>query len=325
MPQSDLGLIAAWILDGKGGGQEIGWDEVDAWSPAAGVLWTHLDYSAGPAQEWLQQRSGLDPMVSEGLLAEETRPRSIFIGGGLLVTLRGVNMNPGSDPEDMVAIRLWSDGQRIVSTRKRRLLTATDMACALREGHGPQTAGQFLASIADMMMERMADVIDSIDDTVDDLETQVLTQQSHQLRPRIADLRREAIGLRRYLAPQREALARLHIETVDWLSDVDRIRLREVADRAMRYIEDLDSARERAVVTQEELMSRISEQMDRRMYLLSIIAAIFLPLGFLTGLLGVNVGGIPGASYPGAFLLFIFLLVCVVMLQITIFKWKRWM
>jgi len=98
-----------------------------------------------------------------------------------------------------------------------------------------------------------------------------------------------------------------------------------VYDRLPRYIEDLDAARERAAVTQEELVSRLSEQMDKRMYVLSIVAAIFLPLGFLTGLLGINVGGIPGAEYKAGFAIFCLLLVGLIIAEVIIFKKKKWM
>jgi len=57
-------------------------------------------------------------------------------------------------------------------------------------------------------------------------------------------------------------------------------------------IEDLDSARDRAVVTREELVNRLSEQLNMRMYVLSLVAAVFLPLGLLTGSLGINLAGV---------------------------------
>ena len=109
------------------------------------------------------------------------------------------------------------------------------------------------------------------------------------------------------------------------LDDSGLLRLREVGDRLVRHIEDLDAVRERAAVVQEELLSRMSEQMNSRMYVLSVVAAIFLPLGFLTGLLGINVGGIPGADYPLAFLMFIGMLVVVVILQFLVFRWRNWL
>jgi zinc transporter len=258
-------------------------------------------------------------------LSEETRPRSMISGTGLLLTLRGINANPEADPEDMVAVRLWSDGTRIITTRRRRLLAASELSDTLVKGNGPCNAGEFVESLTDRMVERMADVVDRISDEVDELEEKVLTMESYELRPIIAELRRNAIGLRRYLAPQREAVSRLFSEKVEWLSDMDRLRLRESADRTTRFVEDLDMTRERAVVVQEELLGRLSEKMDRTMYVLSIVAAIFLPLGFLTGLLGINVGGIPGAEYTGSFLIFCLALSILVIFQIWFFKYKKWM
>ncbi len=318
-------LIAAYILDEHGGGRAISWTEICDWSEDDGILWVHLDYTSADAEKWLTDESGLDEVVIAALMSEDPRPRSVVMQEGLLVMLRGVNMNPGADPEDMVSLRMWINSKRIISTRRRRILSISDLSAAIEQGRGPTSPGEFLISIAESLVERMADVISDIDDRTDLLEDQVLTVQSHQLRPQISELRREAISLRRYLAPQREAMSRLYNERVPWLDDMDRMRLREVADRTMRYIEDLDAARERAIVIQEELMSRISEQMDKRMYVLSIVAAIFLPLGFLTGLLGINVGGIPGAENKWAFYLFCMILVGVVYGQYLIFRRMKWL
>lgn len=321
----DDGLIAAYLLDGIGGAQAYDWQQILAWRPEAGVLWVHLDYTRDNARRWVREHSGLDPLVADNLLQEETRPRSAPLSDGLLVLLRGVNMNPNAEPEDMVSIRIWANQNRIVTTRHRHLLSVDDLRAAIAAGRGPRGAGEFLVQISDRMVVRMADVIDGIDEHVAELEDQILVFESHRLRPLLADVRRQIISLRRYLAPQREAMARLTQERVEWLSDQDRLRLREVGDRVTRYVEDLDAARDRAAVTQEELNSRLSEQMDRRMYVLSIVAAIFLPLGFVTGLLGINVGGIPGAEFRYGFLLVCLLLGGLAAVQFWILRRRRWM
>jgi len=318
-------LIAAYILDGQGGGEAVAWREINNWSAEKGLLWVHLDYTLAESEKWLREKSGLDELVVSALISDDPRPRSVVMKDGLLVALRGVNMNPGADPEDMVSIRLWINKNCIISTRRRRLLSVTDLRQAIEQGNGPKTTGEFLVELSSGLVRRMADVVDDIENKADLLEEEVLSAQGYQLRPKISELRREAISLRRYLAPQREAMSRLHNERVPWLNDMDRLRLREIADSTMRYIEDLDASRERAIVIQEELMSRISEQMDKRMYVLSMVAAIFLPLGFLTGLLGINVGGIPGAEYKGAFYIFCAMLVSVSIFQIYIFKKLKWM
>lgn len=325
MKTDNDGLVLAYILDGKGGGKRVGWDEIGTWQPEDGILWMHLNYSFPNVQEWLFDEGGLDAVIGEALTEEDSRPRCTPFHEGLLLGLRGVNLNPGADPEDMVGIRIWIEKDRIITTRRRRVLSIADIQKTIEQGNGPESMGDFLVQLAGRMMDRMRQVIDNLEDSVADLEDQILTAESHQLRSQLADLRRQAISLRRYLSPQREALSRLLTEKMQWLDEKDRIGLREDYDRLARYIEDLDEARDRAAVTQEELVNRLSEQMNTKMYILSVVAAIFLPLGFLTGLLGINVGGIPGAENKLGFTIFVLLLVVVVIFQIWLFKKKKWL
>lgn len=325
MEANDQGLLLAYVLDGAGGAKTVGWDEINAWQPGNGVLWVHLDYSKAETREWLTEKSGLDEVISEALTEEDSRPRCTPFHEGLLLGLRGVNLSPGADPEDMVGIRIWFEKDRIISTRKRKILSIRDIQAALEQGNGPKDMGDFLVQVTGTIMGRMRHVIDDLEDGVAEIEEQILTTESHQLRSQLAGLRRQAISFRRYLAPQREALSRLLTEKIFWVDDGTRIRLREVSDQLARYLEDLDEARDRAAVTQEELVNRLSEQLNNKMYLLSIVAAIFLPLGFLTGLLGINVGGIPGADSKLGFALFVVILVIVVFFQIWFFKKKKWL
>ncbi|MBU0482682.1 MAG: zinc transporter ZntB [Proteobacteria bacterium] len=318
-------LVIAFILDAKGGGRKIGWDEIRTWTPAEGILWCHMDYTDPETRAYLVGKSGIEDVVAELLLAEETRPRSTFFEEGLLVALRGVNLNPGADPEDMVSLRIWLEKNRIITTRKRELMSVQDIIHNLGKGKGPTSAAGFLADVAARLMMRMGDVIDEVEDEVAEIEETVLVAESHELRGLIATIRRKAISLRRYMAPQREALARLQTDELPWLGRKELIRLREVYDHMTRYIEDLDQARDGLTVTHEELLSRLSEQLNSRMYVLSLVAAIFLPLSFLTGLLGINIGGIPGADYHNAFIIFCVFLVAVVGGEILLFKKKNWL
>lgn len=325
MEVNNDGLVTAYILDGTGGGKQVGWGEISAWKPEQGILWIHLNYSIPKVQKWFTEQSGLDTVICDALTEEDSRPRCTPFHEGLLLGLRGVNLNPGADPEDMVGIRIWFEKNRIISTRKRKILSVPDIQTAIESGRGPESLSDFLVQIAGRMMERMQVVIDNLEDSVAEVEDQVLISENHQLRSQLATLRRQAISLRRYLSPQREALSRLLTEKITWLGESDRIRLREVYDQLTRHIEDLDEARDRAAVTQEQLINSLSEQMNNKMYILSIVAAIFLPLGFLTGLLGINVGGIPGAENKLGFSVFVMILVAVVIFQIWLFKKKKWL
>ncbi len=319
------GLIHGFILDGKGGGQEIGWEDLKIWSPENGPLWLHFDYTSENATNWIQHEGDLDEVPAAALLTEETRPRTTVLEDGTMIALRGVNLNPGSDPEDMVSIRLWVEENRIISTRKRPLLSARHLAESIQNNKGPKTTGELIVNLTDMLTDRMEDTIESIEDRLAELEEQIMDSGGYELRNTLSNIRREAIMLRRYLAPQREALVKLHSEHIPWLNTDNRIKTREVTDKLVRYLEDLDSVRDRAAVTQEELINRISEQMNTRMYVLSLVAAVFLPLSFLTGLLGINVGGIPGANNNWSFLTVVLLMIGVAIIEIILFKRKKWL
>lgn len=315
-------FLASYRIDSRGRGVEF-LPETPA-VPDAGYVWLHLDRGDAAAREWLRTESGLPPLVVQALLADEPRPRSVPMDGGLLVVARGANLNPGANPEDMVALRIWVEERRIVTVRRRRLQSIEDVRSALAAGCGPGSPGAFVAFVLECLLARLSEVVDGLGAEVDELEEAMLVGSLREVRARLAAVRREAVSLRRYLVPQREAFNRLFAERLPWLSDDDRLRLREQADRAARNVEDLEMLRERAVVVQEEMLARVSEQMNRKMYVLAMVSVVFLPLGFVTGLLGVNVGGIPGAQNPHAFGLLAGALAALVAVEVWLLKRVGW-
>lgn len=321
---SDGGLICAWVLDGGGGGRALDWDGVRSWKPEDGPMWIHLDYAAGDSQEWLAGDAALPPVIRQALLADDPRPRAMPVGDDLLMIIRGINLNEGAQPEDMVSLRVWVEENRAITLRHRRFNAIKAMRDDTLAGHGPRSISDLLADLVERILHRIARVVDTIDDEVDALEDKVLEADSLQLRHQLARFRRQAIGLRRFIAPQREVLGRLQVARLPWLAEEDRDRLRESSDRLLRSVEELDAAKERAMVTQEELANRVAELMNRRLYALSIIAAIFLPLGFITGMLGVNLGGIPGTSFHYGFAILCVAMVALGGVQVWLFRKLGW-
>ena len=78
------------------------------------------------------------------------------------------------------------------------------------------------------------------------------------------------------------------------------------------------------VLAHEEVLSQLSAQMNERMYVMSIVAALFLPLGFFTGLLGINVGGIPGVNNEAAFWIVSGLCGAILLILTAIFRKRGW-
>lgn len=317
--------IHSFILDRKGSCREIDIPPADS-LPATPeeLLWVDIDYSQPAAEIWLRGWNRLDPLAVESLLEESSRPRSLLFHTDLILDLRGVNLNPGADPEDMVAVRLWMDEQHIISSNRRRLISLDDIRNALRHGTGPKSSSEFIAMLVEFIDDHTSLVIEQLEESFEQLEDNLLMEEFTQLRPELSRLRRLAIRLRRYLAPQKDALSHLLNEPPPWLQRQDRLRLREGINRLNRHLEELDSIRDRAVIAQEEFINRLSEQLNTRIYTLTLVATLFMPLGFLAGLLGINVGGIPGADSRFGFLAVTGFMGILAMLQLYYLRKKKW-
>jgi zinc transporter len=195
----------------------------------------------------------------------------------------------------------------------------------LERGAGPCTVADLATTLVERLLEHVVTRVDTLGDEVAATEDRVITETRGELRALLADHRRRAIALRRFLAPQREAFAKLQTVAVPWLDTSHRSRFAEAADRMTRTIEELDAARDRAAVTQEELSSRVAEMTNQRLYLLSIVTVIFLPLGFITSLLGVNVGGVPLMGEPWAFWALVGVFVVGVIAELWLFRRRGWL
>lgn len=315
-------LVLAYQLDGNGGGQAL---ELPALNRAVtGLHWIHLDINFPGSRQWLEQYSGLDGVVIDALMAEGTRPRVVEIDKAALVILRGVNLNDNADPEDMVSIRMYIDNNRVISTRKFKLKAVADIEERIARSQGPKTTGELLSMLAGRLCDRMDGAITDLNEQTDNVEESVIDRPDRQLRENIVDIRKQAIVFRRYLSPQRDALAKLKFSELALFNAMDKRHFQENYDRVTRYVEELDTVRERAQIVQDELTTLLTDRLNKNMYVLAVVAALFMPLGFFTGLMGINVGGLPGVDNPLAFWEFSLLLVVLVTVQILVFKWRKW-
>ncbi len=295
-----VGLISAYHFDGHGNARAIGWDDLPALEHAGGFTWIHLQQNASYTREWLIRDSRLDPVIVEGLLARQSRPRCTEFIDGLLLDLRGVNLDPTCE-EEMAPLHIWVEANRMVSTRLYRIKATRDIREQLAAGHAPASMGGLLARLTHRLIERVEPAITTIDDEMDLLENDMVEDRSAATRARLNGLRRRAVALHRYVGPQQMALARLAGQRVLDMDEHARGRLRDVADDASRSVADLDVIRERGKLIHEEMEARVNDRMQSNMYLLSMVSVVFLPLTLLTGLLGINVAGIPAAENPHAF------------------------
>lgn len=296
-------------------------DELESDKPA----WIDLYADHPQAQTWLEKHVDyLDPIIIEALLEDETRPRCEVLDTGVLLILRGVNLNEGAIPEDMVSLRMWIDPHRIITIHKRGLRALDALNNAYKKQKGPQTSQDFIHVLIEHLLNVMEPVLDEIEDTVDDLEDTLIGSPNSSMRHDIAMIRRRALQLKRFISPQREAISKLRNAQLSWITQNARMELHEHYDRITRFVEHLDATRERCQIIQDELSTILADKLNRNTYTLTLIAAIFMPLGFITGLLGINVGGMPGVDNPYAFIIVCALCAVLVVVEYALFKKLKW-
>lgn len=290
-------------------------------------LWVHLDRTRERAQRWLREEAGLDPVAADALLDEETRPGAQQFEGGLLVILRGVNLNPGAAPDELITIRLWLAPTRIITLRQFHFQTIANLRSLAQSGAAPRSPGAFLAAVAEGLTDDLGPVVENLGALLDEIEEGMLERDTDDrgARARLASIRRQAITLRRYLVPQRDALHALASAPTDLITAREQASLRHAADQTARVVEALEETRDRAAVTSDEIRARHEARLGRTLYLLTIIATVMLPLGFLTGLLGINVGGVPLADSPRGFLIVCAALAALAAVEIVWFRRMRWL
>jgi len=322
------GLSFACVLDGHGGARELSWDELRQWQAGHGVLWIHLERDTPEAQRRLIEESGIDPVLCEALLADEARPRIEDVEDALLAVLRGVNSSTtGSGALDLAPIHLWIDANRVISLRDKDhfLLALRDIRHALAQGKGPVGSGDLFIHITDKLVRDVGPVLAKLDDEVNQLDDELKELDSETARHRLSDLRRQSIHLRRYLSPQRQALFRLQVEDMPWLGRRDKIHLREVTDKVLRYVESLDTTRDRTTILHEDLTALVSERISKNANRLTAVAAILLPPGLVAGVLGAKVRGIPGSDNPLAFVIIVAVILVLFPIEYWVLRRLGWL
>ncbi len=238
------------------------------------LVWYHLDGNNTSTEEVLNKLS-LSPLIIKNLLSEDTRPSVKTFSKSGIVTLRCMNFNPDSSPENMVALHLLISDSLIITIRREKILAIEQLINDLEDNHLILTQTDFITQLIKSINKSIENVIYDIEDQVDSMEEYLLDSNIYELRTSLSLMRRKIVAIRRYIVPQREVLAHLHTSTTFNFTENGRWQLRDSFEKLIRIIEDLDLIRDRASLIHEEINNKMAENMNKTMFMLSIVATIF--------------------------------------------------
>ncbi len=161
----------------------------------------------------------------------------------------------------------------------------------LKRGRGKvrEQGPDYLAySLVDAALDAYFPVLEAIGEEVDRLEERVLSRADSHLITEIHSVRRDLLLLRRSLWPHREAINSLIRDDHPLITMETRLYLRDCYDHAVQLIEVSEMYREMCSDLRDFHFSQLSWRMNEVMKVLTIIATMFIPLSFITGLYGMN-------------------------------------
>jgi zinc transporter len=299
-------------------------DIKDAVKARSGFVWVHLNTNNDHAQDWLANTAKLDDYLVEALTATETRPRCEQFGEGALLNLRGRSEDELTSSDPLASIRIWAVEGRVISVTRKKLTVIETVEQCVERGT-VRDPGDLITQFASAITADLDPEVADLGDDLDECETRLDADKVFELRHTVTRVRAQSIGYRRFLAPQRTALEKLATLPIGWLGDDDRLHLSAAADRAARMAEELESIRERSALMHEALTDLRAEQIDQRSLIIAIVAMIFLPLTFLTGLYGMNVRGLWLADQPWAFDAIVGVCVLTAVSVTTYFVRRHWL
>ena len=320
-----MAVIFSYELDRLGSGNELFDTDIPVFLKDDRLAWVHLDLNEDSVADWLKTNVNYlgDALIS-ALLAEETRPRVSIHDDGMLVILREINHNFGANPEDMVSIRLWIDANRIISVQKRNAKSINDLVDFIKAGNAPSSSEMFIDFLLNQLLSSTTSELEARTIAVDEIEDEIFETGDVKPLEKISVQRRKNIILQRFLRPQKDVVHQIFRSGISWIEGDNRASIFETYQGYLRLSEELELNTERLRVAGDELAKQVQERLNSNLYRISLLSAIFLPLGFLTGLLGVNIGGIPGVEYDVAFTIFCVLLVIIIAIQIFILRKIKW-
>ncbi|KZL29376.1 CorA family divalent cation transporter [Pseudovibrio sp. Ad37] len=262
--------------------------------------WAYLQRVAAQNREFLEE-IGLEHNDIDGLLAREVRPHCHVRTKGAFIAINVFNELPKQESGDMECAQIWVDAKRMICIWHDPLDVFQSLVEGFKARVPPESTAEFWARLVLAIAERAEEMVEVLQGRIDHLEDVVLETGDHPWESELAQVRRLATIVRRSMLAHLDILRNFEIEKFEWVNRINKRRVREAGDRALRIAEEMDAIRERAEIVHDQIMFKRSENTNRYMLMMAAIAVVFLPLSFVTGLLGVNVGGIPGSHDPVAF------------------------
>lgn len=274
----------------------------------------------------IAERFGLHRLVLADILNLGQRPKVETYGEVVFCVSRMVGLTEGDVHWEQVSIVLV--GNVVLSFQE----TYGDCLDGLRQRvrQGRQSirgagADYLAAMVLDAVVDGYFPVVESLGETLDRLEDDLVRAPTHAVLRRVYRIRRQLLALRRATWPMRDALAHALRDPPDAFHPTTLPYLRDIEDHVMQLVDLVETGRELAGNFVDIYLSSAAQRTSEVMRTLTVLAAIFIPLTFLAGVYGMNFRHMPELNWVWGYPLFWGICVVTAAMLLVVFRRKGWL
>jgi magnesium transporter len=269
----------------------------------------------------------IHPLVLEDILTTDQRPKIEDFGRYLFVVVKTLSHDAADGDVVGEQISLIIGSNYLISFRERESDIFSLIQDRLQKPNGRlrQTGPDFLAyALLDAIVDNYFVIFEKIGEEIENLEDELVSNPTPETLQEIHKLKRTLVFLRRSVWPLREVIGRLERQDSDLIKEATGAYFRDVYDHTVQVLDTIESYHEMIAGMLDIYLSSVSNRLNEVMKVLTIIATIFIPLTFLTGVFGMNFKYMSVLDLRFGFLGSLLVMLLIALLMAVYFRRKGW-
>jgi magnesium transporter len=320
----------------------IDYNELDFAEKDLSTVEESLPFKESPTVTWLNvsgvyeekiindigEKFKIHPLVLEDIANTTHRPKIEEYDDYLFVILKMVYINEKNAEIELEQVSLIVGKEYVISLQEKEGDILEGLRERIRNSKGKVRklgSDYLMYGIMDAIIDHYFNVLENIGEQIEELELKLTQNVNRQLLASIHSLKHELVFLRKSIWPMREVVSALQRAEPNLVSEGTSIYMRDVLDHIIQVVETIEIFREMTSGMLDLYISLVSNKMNEVMKVLTIFAAIFIPLTFFAGVYGMNFEFMPELKWKPAYFIWWGVIVALVVVMIKYFKRKKWM
>jgi magnesium transporter len=317
--------VGACHLIYDGGSKPIHFDraEVEKLHAAGKFFWIDLEQPDADDFAILRDVFGFHPLALEDSENFGQRAKLDEYGDYVFLVVYGAN----PDDDRLVEVHCFYSEHYLITLHRDDCPAFIELRTRYAKQEAPLgDPPRLLYRIVDSLVDSFFPALADLDNRIDELENAIFAKADEAQLQEIFSMKRLLVGMRKAVTPQRDLFAGLMggVDQLPGMTEEDERYFRDVYDHLIRISDLIDTYRDLLTGAMDVYLSTVSNRLNGVMKQLAIIATVFMPLTFLTGFFGQNLGWLVANSTGlGHFLVFGLGLELVTLAIVLGFFWRR--